>query len=127
MLSREERILSELLLSRGLVTRDRLEACARRREASTGTASLADFLVDGGDLAALDAHKAVEEARALEASLEPICSGRAGSANSASCARSAAAGWASSTKRNRSLSGGASRSRCCPRARRSTSGSRSGS
>ena len=71
MLSREERILSELLLSRGLVTRDRLEACARRREASTGTASLADFLVDGGDLDAQDAVKAAEEARALEASLAP--------------------------------------------------------
>jgi Tol biopolymer transport system component/predicted Ser/Thr protein kinase len=71
MLSREERILSELLLSRGLVTRDRLEACARQREASPGTASLAEFLVDGGALDAQDARKAAEEARALEASLAP--------------------------------------------------------
>ena len=71
MLSREERILSELLLSKGLVTRDRLEACAQRREDGAGNASLAEILVDRGDLDAQDAKKASEEARALEASLAP--------------------------------------------------------
>ena len=65
MLSREERILSELLLSRGLVSRDRLEACARRRDSTPSGGSLVDVLIDSGDLDRRDVEKTAEEARAL--------------------------------------------------------------
>jgi len=71
MLSREDRILSEILVSRGLVGRERIESCARRlAQAAPGT-SLADALRDGGDLAPAQARNAAEEARSIEEALAP--------------------------------------------------------
>jgi Tol biopolymer transport system component len=71
MLSREDRILSEILVSRGLVPRERIESCAKLHRGGPQTPSLADALVAGGDLDRADARQAVEEARALEQQLAP--------------------------------------------------------
>lgn len=69
MLSREERILSEILVSRGLVERNRIEACALRKR--DPNSSLVDALIDEGELSRAEACEAANEARALEKSLAP--------------------------------------------------------
>jgi serine/threonine protein kinase len=69
MLSREDRILSEILVSRGLVARERIEACAEARGESVER--LADALVSQGALGRSDAEQAAEEARSIEESLVP--------------------------------------------------------
>ena len=74
MLSREERILSEILVSRGLVMRERIESCVRLQREGPGPAasrSLVDLLVDGGDLVRSDADDATEEARSIDKALAP--------------------------------------------------------
>ncbi len=71
MLSREDRILSEILVSRGLVARERVEACASRLRRSRSGGSLAESLLASGDLAPGQVDQAVEEARSLDEALAP--------------------------------------------------------
>ncbi len=75
MLSREDRILSELLVSRGLATPEKMEACARILEASPMGSSLAEVLVSSGELDADIARGAAEEARDLDRALAPVLPG----------------------------------------------------
>jgi Tol biopolymer transport system component len=70
VLSREERILSEILVSRGLVPRERIAEHAR--DAATGArVSLADALVAGGALDPAEAESALSEARSIDEALAP--------------------------------------------------------
>ena len=73
MLSREDRILSELLVSRGLVSRDVLEV--RARSVDKPSRSLVDVLVGSGDLDTHVGQEIAHEARDLDRSLEPAISG----------------------------------------------------
>ncbi len=77
MLSREERIFSELLLARGLVARDFIEGFARRKSRDSSEPSLADFLVDSGGLGKAHADETLEEARAIDQALAPHLTGGA--------------------------------------------------
>ena len=71
MLSREERILSELLVSRGIVSRDVLERCAASRDSMDPGVSLVDVLVESGRVDATSAACWIEEARAIDDALAP--------------------------------------------------------
>lgn len=71
MLSREERILSEILVSRGLVARERIEAVASARRVSPQSRSLVDILIDSGEVPREEAEQAAEEAHSLDEALAP--------------------------------------------------------
>ncbi len=75
MLSREERIFSELLLARGLVARDFIEGYARKNADDDSEPSLAEFLIDSGGLPKAQADEVLEEARAIDATLAPHLAG----------------------------------------------------
>jgi Tol biopolymer transport system component len=69
VLSREERILAELLVSRGRVPREVLERLDEDRARSTGDLSLSDLLVGRGLLERGEAEQLEREAGALDAAL----------------------------------------------------------
>ncbi len=71
MLSREERILSEILVARGIASRELIEKCARIKEASSADISLVDALVDSGMVARELAEPMAQEARAVDDALAP--------------------------------------------------------
>ena len=71
MLSREERIVSELLLSRGRVSKDALESAVARLRETSSTDTLVDALVKDGKLARDAATRISDEARAIDAMLTP--------------------------------------------------------
>ena len=75
MLSREERIVSEILVSRGLVGRDAIEICAKTRSPAHTGWSLVDALIDSGELERSEGERVAEEAQALNRSLEPALEG----------------------------------------------------
>src|SRR2546426_5724562 len=70
MLSREDRILSELLVSRGLVGREELENCVRTLVTARPSRSLVDVLIDSGELERDEGERAAEEAQAIDRSLD---------------------------------------------------------
>jgi predicted Ser/Thr protein kinase len=71
MFTREDRLLSEILVSRGLVAQETLEPCARERDGSDPRRSLVDVLVESGGLDPGDGERALQEARGLDRSLTP--------------------------------------------------------
>jgi len=71
MLSREERILSELLRSRGLLADEALARCAAVQASSSPGRSLAEILIEAGHLEPGEAARLAEEARALDNALTP--------------------------------------------------------
>ena len=72
MLSREERILAELLVSRGRVPRDVLQELDADRARATGDLSLSDLLVGRGLLERGEAEQLEREAGALDAALGSV-------------------------------------------------------
>ena len=71
MLSREERILSELIVSRGLVARESIEECAGNRDLSDPDVSLVDALVERGYLDRDHGDEVAAEACSLDRALAP--------------------------------------------------------
>ncbi|MGD8377165.1 MAG: protein kinase [Acidobacteriota bacterium] len=71
MLSREERILTELLVSRGLVTSERLEERVDQHQVSPPQARLVDILVSEGDLDRETGRQLAEEARDIDGGMAP--------------------------------------------------------
>jgi len=75
MLTRADRILSELLLSKGIVAQDALERCARARQGGARQQSLAESLVEDGSLDAREIESLAEEAHSLDQALIPALPG----------------------------------------------------
>src|SRR5258706_15834494 len=75
MLTRADRILSELLLCKGIVAQDALERCARARDQGTQQQSLAEALVEDGALDPSDVETLAEEANSLDLALIPSLPG----------------------------------------------------
>jgi Tol biopolymer transport system component len=75
MLTRADRILSELLLSKGIVAQDALERCARARESGAREQSLAESLVEDGALDPLEVERFEQEARSIDHALIPTLPG----------------------------------------------------
>src|SRR6058998_1414946 len=75
MLSREEILLAELMISRGVASREAVERCARVKEVSPLNISLADILIDRGEAERARVTPIAEEARSLDMALEPSLPG----------------------------------------------------
>src|SRR5262245_41174103 len=69
MFSREDRILGEILVSRGLVARERLEECMPTGGETPVGSTLAERLVGGGHITRFEAERALAETRSIEKAL----------------------------------------------------------
>jgi serine/threonine protein kinase len=69
MLSREERIFSELLVTRGLIARDLVEGWAKTK--SDAGPTLVEIAVDSGEIGKDRAEQVLSEARAIDEALAP--------------------------------------------------------
>ncbi len=77
MLSRKDRIFSELMLARGLVSQELIEQYAEQpRSGDESDSSLAKQLVQSGDVRRELVDEVLEEAQAIDQSLAPHLSGR---------------------------------------------------
>ncbi|MCP3981769.1 MAG: protein kinase [bacterium] len=70
MLSREESILADFLVARRLVSKETVDRCARERDREHPGQSLADVLIDSGDLEEAVGRDAEREAREVDRSLD---------------------------------------------------------
>src|SRR5947208_6729905 len=72
MLSREERILGEILVSRGLVDRATVESCAREIQSGRAGSSFADLIIETGAADREVLAEAEAAAKDLDRALAPV-------------------------------------------------------